>query len=57
MITQIGGTGPKTQDLVTSFQLIEGDSLTAFHMWYPKAWGEIYLLNDKSGQKKNLTGE
>ena len=51
---QLGGIGLKAQDLVTPFQLLEGEYLPDFHIQDLRERIEIYLLDDKTVQKKIL---
>ena len=54
MSPQLGGIVPKFQDLVTSFQLIECESLPGFHLQSLQPKIEIYKLNDNIFQGNNL---
>ena len=55
MSPQLGGIGPKAQDLVILFRFGEGKSLQSFHLKNIQAQSEIYLLNDETGQTNKLT--
>ena len=57
MTTQLGGLVPKSQDLVISFRLSEGETLPKLHLRALQIISEIFLLKDKTGQIKNLTGK
>ena len=57
MTTQLGGLVPKSQDLVISFRLSEGETLPQLHLRALQIISEIFLLKDKTGQIKNLTGK
>ena len=49
--------GPKSQDLVISFYLDEGETIPQFHIRYLHIRSEIFLLQDETGQINNLTGK
>ena len=57
MIPQLGGSGPKYQDLVIPFRLGEGEPLPYFHLRDLEIRSEIVLMRDQTGQIKNLTGK
>ena len=57
MIPQLGVIGPKSQDIVISFCLGEGESLPELHSRALQSRRNIYLLNDEIGQANNLTGK
>ena len=54
---QIGGLGPKYQDLVISFYRGEVENLPQFRLIYLQVRSDISLLQDESGQINNLTGK
>ena len=57
MIPQLGGLGPKKQDLVISFHLGEGETITQFHLRVIQIKSESFLLKYKTGKRNNLTGK
>ena len=57
MSTQLGGLGPKVQDLVVPFRLGEGETLHQFHLKALKFRSEIFLFQDETVQINNLTGK
>ena len=57
MSTQLGGIGPKYQDLVTLFQILNSEPLPAFHLQALQARRKNYLLYDNTVHKSNLTGK
>ena len=46
MIPQLGGLGSKSQDLVITFFLCEGENLTAFHLQALAVKSELILMKD-----------
>ena len=46
MIPQLGGLGPKAQDLVIPFHLGEGEPLTYFHLIALVIGSELVLMRD-----------
>ena len=52
---QLGGIGPKYQDLVIPFCLSEGEFLTAFHILYLKIKSELISIKYKTCKINNLT--
>ena len=57
MVLQLGGIGPKSQDLFISFRLGELESLPDFHLIDLQEKIEIYMLNNETVQANNLTGK
>ena len=57
MSPQLGGLGPKSQDLLIPFCLGEGESLTYFHLRALEIKSELILMKDETGQINNLTGK
>ena len=57
IIIELGGLGPKSQDLVIYFCLGEGGTLPQFHLRYIQTRSEIFLLNDETGQIHNHKGK
>ena len=57
MSTQLGGIGPKYQDLVISFCLGEGETLPQFHLRDLQIRSDNLLLLDKKVQINNPTGK
>ena len=57
MSPQIGLIGPKYQGLVISFCLGKGETIPQSHLRYIQARSKIFMLNDETGQIKNLTGK
>ena len=52
MIPQLGGLGPKYQDLVISFHSGERETLPQFHLRALHTRIEIFLFQDKQGKSK-----
>ena len=52
---QFDGIGTMAQDLVTQLQLKERKSFPYFYMRYLQSRIKIYLFNDNTGHKENLT--
>ena len=57
MSTQLGGIGPKYQDLVVYFCLGEGENLPQFHLRDIHIRSENFLLQYQTGQIDNLKGK
>ena len=57
VISQLGGLGPKSKDLVIPFCLGKLESLTEFHLISIAIKSDIILMGDKTGQINNLTGK
>ena len=57
MSPQIGVLEPKSQDLVISFCLGEGENIPQFHLRALQIRSEIFLLQDQTGKINNLTGK
>ena len=55
MSPQLGGLGPKYQDLVIPPRLGEGEPLPDFHLRALEIRSEIVLMRYKTGQINNLT--
>ena len=49
MSTQLGGIGPKSQDLVISIRLGELENLPQFYLRSLQVRSEIFLLQEKNG--------
>ena len=54
---QLEVLGTKSPDLVISFCLCEGEALPKFHHRALQIRSEVFLLQDKIGQIKKLTGK
>ena len=54
---QLGGIGPKPQDLVISFHLGEVENHTKFHIRDIQIRSENFLLQNQTVQINNLTGK
>ena len=52
MSPQIGGLGPKYQDIVISFRLREGENLTKFYLRALHIRCEFLLFQDQTGQNQ-----
>ena len=50
MYTQLGVLGPKSQDLVISFHIGEGETLPQFHLKSIQVRSEIYCCKIKKGK-------
>ena len=57
MSTEIGGIGPKSQDLVIYFHLVKVETLPQLHFRYLQSRSNLFLLNNETGQINNLTGK
>ena len=57
MSPQLGGLGPKYQDLVIYFLLGEIENIPQFHLRDIHTRSEIFLLQDKTGQINRPTGK
>ena len=57
MIPELGGLGPKSQDLVITFRLGEGEPLTYFYLRDLAIISELVLLRDQTVYINNLTGK
>ena len=55
MSPQLGGLGPKSQDLVIHFRLGEGEPLPDFHLRALTIISELVLMRNKTGQINNPT--
>ena len=55
IIPQLGGLGPKSQDLVIPFRLGEGEPLPYFHLRALAIRSELVLMRYKTGHINNLT--
>ena len=56
-IPQLGGIGPKAQDLVISFCLGEGESLPYFHLRDLSIRSELVLMIYQTRNINKLTGK
>ena len=54
---QLGGLGPKAQDLVIYFRLGEGETLPQLHLRALHNRSENFLFQYQTGKIKNLTGK
>ena len=54
---QLGRLGPKAQDLVIYFSLVEEETLPRFHLRDIHIRNEKFLLQDETGQINNLIGK
>ena len=54
---QLGGLVTKDQDLVISFRLGEGETISQFHLRALQIISENLLFQDETGQISNLTGK
>ena len=52
MIPQLEGLGPKPQDLVISYCLVEGETLPKFHLRSLHIRSEMFLLQDETRKKQ-----
>ena len=57
MCPHLGWLGTKSQDLVISFCLGEGGTVLQIKLIDIQEIGEMFLLNDKTWQIKNITGK
>ena len=57
MIHQLGGLGPKSQDFLIPFCLVEGEPLTAFHLRSLAIISEIVSMRYQTLKINNLTGK
>ena len=57
MVPQLGGLGPKAQDLVIPFRLGEVEPLPYIHLISLAIRSELVLIIYQIGQIKNLTGK
>ena len=57
MRPQLGGLGPKYQDVVILFCLGEGESLLYFHFRALSIISELVLARYQTGDINNLTGK
>ena len=57
MSPQLGGLGPKSQYLVISHRLSEGETLQKFHLRVLQAQSKFILSKYETGQINNLTGK
>ena len=57
IITQLGGLGTKSQDIVIYFCLGEGGTLQQFHLRDLQIKSENVLLNDETGRIHNHKGK
>ena len=57
MSPQLVLLGTKAQDLLASFRLGEGETLSQFHIIDLQVRSEIFLFQYGTGQIKNLTGK
>ena len=57
MSPQLGGLGPKSQDLVIPFRLGEGEPLPYFHLRALAIRSELVLMRYKTGHINNLRGK
>ena len=57
MIPQLGRLEPKSQYLVTSFSLGEGENIPKLHLRALQIRSERLLLQDETGKINNLTGK
>ena len=57
MSPQLGGLGPKYQDLTIPFRLGEGEPLSYFHLKALEIRSELVFIIDQTGQVDNLTGK
>ena len=57
MSPQLGGLGPKKQDLVIPLHLGEGELLSYYHLIALAIMIELVLTRDQKGQMNNLTGK
>ena len=55
MSPQLGGLGPKSQDLMIYVCLVEGENLPQFHLRDLHIRAEIFLLQDQTGRINNIT--
>ena len=57
VIPQLGGLGPKAQDLVVPFRLCEGEPLIYFHLIPLAIRSELVFIRDQTVHINNLTGK
>ena len=57
VIPQLGGLGPKSQDLVITFFLGEGDSLPDFHLRVLAIRSDLEFIRYQTVHINNLTGK
>ena len=57
IIPQLGGLGPKSQDLVISLHIGEVEIVTKFYPSAVQIRSEMFLLQDETGRINNPTGE
>ena len=57
MIPQLGGLGPKAQDLVIPFRLGEGEILSDFHIRALVIISELVLMRYQTVHINNFTGK
>ena len=57
MNTQLEGLGPRSQELFIYFRLVEIETLPQYHLRDFCIRSKHFLIKDKTGQIKNLTGK
>ena len=57
MSTQLGGLGPKYQDIVISFSIGEGENTPQLNLRDLQIRSENFLFQDETGQINNLKGK